>query len=189
LEQLEKSENPELDLSIFEPKEPAQRPKIIHTPTKKKQHEGDHVFCFRILSTWGHDHTVGLTEIELFNQNGEQIHVPENKVIVKGGLGGGANVMKLFDGKKKTTSDAHMWQTTLPTLSYLEIFITLPNNEKLCQIKVWNFNKNVNVSKSFWKITVVGECKRREEYGNYSKRRTGLERNDTPWLREQCIRL
>jgi hypothetical protein len=137
LEKLEKSENPELDISIFD----------NPTPKKSKKRETQVLlqYCFRIHSTWGHDHTVGLTEIELYNQNGQQIEILQDKVHVKGGLGGNSNIMKLFNGKTKTTNEAHMWQTTLPTLSYLDVLIDVPSNDRICQIKVWNFNKNVNV--------------------------------------------
>lgn len=87
-----------------------------------------------------------MTEIELLDQNGQHIDIPEEKVQVKGGLGGNSNVMRLFNGNTKTTTETHMWQTTLPTLNYLEILVEVPCSKPVSQIRIWNFNKNANVS-------------------------------------------
>ncbi|KAF0971838.1 hypothetical protein FDP41_010061 [Naegleria fowleri] len=103
-------------------------------------------YCIRVISTWGHSSTVGLTEIELYSFDSTKIEVSEEHVNVKGGLGGKGNIMRLFNGKKKTTNDQYMWQTSLPTLSYLEIVIDVPVTLPVVSMTFWNFNKSINES-------------------------------------------
>lgn len=100
----------------------------------------------RLLSTWGHDRAVGLTEIELRGDRGQNIPIQEEDVTVKGGICADTNIMRLFNGKTHTTDENHMWQTVLPTLAYLELMIKVPKKEGLSSLKIWNFNKNINES-------------------------------------------
>lgn len=55
-----------------------------------------------ILSNWGHDTRVGLTEIQLFDNNKQRIDVDENDVMVRNveRMRGG-DVMSLFNGRYK----------------------------------------------------------------------------------------
>ncbi|KAG2373969.1 hypothetical protein C9374_011634 [Naegleria lovaniensis] len=154
LEKLEKSDKKlEIDVSDDENDHtPIQLPK----EDKLKSHslKADNVtstlemdqYCIRILSTWGHSSNVGLTEIELYSYDATKIEVSEENVNVKGGLGGKGNIMRVFNGKKKTTNDQYMWQTSLPTLSYLEIVIDIPVTLPVVAMTFWNFNKSINES-------------------------------------------
>jgi len=169
LEKLETSEsNLEIDVSeeeeLEEPKDdtvaqysPASVP---NTSPIKETTECD-TYCLRVLSTWGHATSVGLTEIEFFSFFDTKIDITDSQVNVRGGLGGKGNIMRLFNGKKKTTNDLNMWQTSMPSLSYLEILISVPTTLPVTNIVFWNFNKSVNVSTMMRQFQlVIGKCKR-----------------------------
>mmetsp|Transcript_34417 Transcript_34417/g.60330 ORF Transcript_34417/g.60330 Transcript_34417/m.60330 type:complete len:1207 (+) Transcript_34417:737-4357(+) len=99
----------------------------------------------RILSTWGSPHLAGLTEVEVYNLDGEKIHIGTGTIQVKNqGIGALSNVAKLVDGVAKTTEEKHMWVGQMPNPpACLEICIALAANEKVGGLKVWNYNKSL----------------------------------------------
>lgn len=99
----------------------------------------------RVLTTWGHAHLVGLTEIEVFNENSEQIKlIPSNLQIKNTGHGVLSNPSKLIDGEKYTEEEKHMWLGPMPQPpGNLEILITLPSTENVAGMRLWNYNKSL----------------------------------------------
>lgn len=66
-------------------------------------------------STWGHASVLGITEIEVYNQNGNKIPLMPGMIGLKNiGSGGSANVSRLIDGVSNTTDNKHMWVASIP---------------------------------------------------------------------------
>lgn len=99
----------------------------------------------RIVSTWGHAHVAGLTEVELFSKkDGTKIPVPPAAVqILHAATGPKASTSKLVNNQKQTQDDKDMWVCVMPLPpACLEISITLPVVE-IGGLRVWNYNKNM----------------------------------------------
>lgn len=99
----------------------------------------------RILSTWGSPHLAGLTEVEVFNLEGEKIQVSPGTIQVKNqGIGALSNVMKLVNGIARTVDEKHMWIGQMPSPpACLEICLALAATDKVGGLKVWNYNKSL----------------------------------------------
>eukprot|EP01022_Parablepharisma_sp_SALTPOND_P020436 TRINITY_DN372_c0_g1_i1.p1 TRINITY_DN372_c0_g1~~TRINITY_DN372_c0_g1_i1.p1 ORF type:complete len:1264 (-),score=175.40 TRINITY_DN372_c0_g1_i1:6620-10411(-) len=108
------------------------------TKTYPKKNE----LVFRILSTWGHPHVAGLTEIELYDTQGKKIVAP----LSARNLGPGPTqpTMKLTNGKIYVNDEKYMWIAYLPPLPKLvELVFTLPIGfSAVGGMVVWNYNKN-----------------------------------------------
>lgn len=53
-----------------------------------------------------------------------------------------------------------MWQTPFPTLTFLEIIVTIKNELPIKRIKIYNFNKSLNVSILLKDLSKLGKYER-----------------------------
>lgn len=133
-------------LESLEPKHAPGRPKpVIHKgkrPYSGKVNEHSHEIEIKVLSTWGHAHLAGLTEVEFFNSNHDLIKVLQNMIHIKNsGTGALSNPGKMIDGEKRTDDDRHMWLVPLPVPPLtLEICFNL--TEAPAGLRIWNYNKS-----------------------------------------------
>ncbi|XP_051877498.1 katanin-interacting protein isoform X2 [Pristis pectinata] len=99
-----------------------------------------------ILSNWGNDNKVGLTEVQFFDLKQQKIFVSPHDVDIRNAYYPG-NLDSLVNGKTKTTKDRHMW-----TCSFhppVQLYFVLRNPTKshdfgISKIKIWNYNRNLN---------------------------------------------
>ncbi|CAG9311860.1 unnamed protein product [Blepharisma stoltei] len=152
--QFEEEENPFEALKPSEKQQSFTSPKpkpVIHKhkrPYSSKGNEEKKEFTeieLRVLTTWGHAHLIGLTEIEAFNENSENIRLnPSNIQIKNTGHGVLSNPSKLVDGEKYTEDEKHMWLGPMPEPpNNLEIVLTLPSSENISALRLWNYNKSL----------------------------------------------
>ena len=100
-------------LDSLEPKHAPGRPKpVIHKgkrPYSGKVNEHSNELEIKVISTWGHAHLAGITEIELFTSNHELIKITQNMIQIRNsGTGALSNPAKMIDGEKRTDDDKHM---------------------------------------------------------------------------------
>ena len=135
-------------LESLDPKQVRGRPKpVIHKgkrPYSGKVPEHSHELEIRVLSTWGHAHLAGLTEIEVFSAGQEAIRLSPPMIHVRNaGVGALSNPGKLIDGEKRTDEEKHMWLVPLPVPPLnLEICISLPSAEAPAGLRLWNYNRS-----------------------------------------------
>lgn len=67
------------------------------------------------MSTHGHPHVCGLTEIELFDKAAQKIQIAPACILIRNqGKGPKISADKLINGHKLTTNERHMWLGYLP---------------------------------------------------------------------------
>lgn len=143
---LEKLKSVASFIESLEPRQAPGRPKpVIHKgkrPYSGKINEHTCEIEIKVLSTWGHAHLAGLTELEFFNSNQELIKITQSSIHIKNAGGPLTNTSKMIDGEKHTEDDKHMWSIPLPIPPLnLEISVNLPENPS--GIRIWNYNKSV----------------------------------------------
>eukprot|EP00826_Nyctotherus_ovalis_P045761 TRINITY_DN5095_c0_g1_i2.p1 TRINITY_DN5095_c0_g1~~TRINITY_DN5095_c0_g1_i2.p1 ORF type:complete len:385 (-),score=70.28 TRINITY_DN5095_c0_g1_i2:53-1207(-) len=109
--------------------------KLSSVAQKTKRNE----LVIRVLSTWGHPHVAGLTEVELYDNEGKKI---EATLTVRH-LGSGPTqpVERLVNGKMYTNDEKLMWIAYLPLPpKQLELVFTLPTAPD--GVIIWNYNKS-----------------------------------------------
>ena len=135
-------------LDNLEPKQAPGRPKpVIHKskrPYSGKVNDHSHDLEIKVLSTWGHAHLAGLTEIEVFSAGQELIKLTQAMITVRNsGVGALSNPGKIIDGEKRTDDEKHMWLVPLPVPPLnLEICISLPSSDPPAGLRLWNYNKS-----------------------------------------------
>lgn len=93
---------------------------------------------------------VGLTGIEIFDIEGNQIKIDENKVsacppdvnILSGYGSDPRTVDKLIDGHYYTNDDLHVWLTPFTAGEDHLVNIELPKKSQIAMIRIWNYNKS-----------------------------------------------
>ena len=109
-------------------------------------------FVIGIISNWGNRKKVGMTEIELFDQNNKKIKI--NNIKVKGTEGNISqeNINRLYNNKIHTINDNEMWSMDISKKNiysqflniYLYIYANIDNNKPLLEnisyIQIWNYN-------------------------------------------------
>jgi hypothetical protein len=110
------------------------------------------VLKISILSTWGDQHYVGLSGIELFDQFGTLIKFREPKkhitadppdVNILPGYGTDPRTIdKLLDGVNWTCDDLHVWLAPFTAGQEHSITIDLGEGKALSMMRVWNYNKS-----------------------------------------------
>ncbi|XP_067859220.1 katanin-interacting protein isoform X2 [Heptranchias perlo] len=99
-----------------------------------------------ILSNWGNDGKVGLTEVQFFDLKHQKIFVSPHDVDIRNADYPG-NLNSLVNGKTKTTKDRHMWTCSFHPPVQLYFVLRSPNKSQdlgISKIKIWNYNKSLN---------------------------------------------
>ncbi|GAB1610533.1 protein KIAA0556-like, partial [Argonauta hians] len=111
-----------------------------------------------LLSNWGHNKRIGLTEIQLYDTSGKIIPVLPENVTVKNASNPSNSILVVFNGKAKTSKLKSMWSCDLSEPA-VPVTITIhPSTEKsLSKIKLWNYNhslKNLNIGVNRIKVFI-----------------------------------
>jgi len=122
-------------------------PKVVASPAPV---EGTKIrsrneLIIKVLSTFGHPHVCGLTEIELFDNNGEKIPLVPSCLMVRNlGKGPKVSLDRLINMTKATNDARNMWHGYLPGRpNNLELQIFYSKEANLAGIRIWNYNKSI----------------------------------------------
>ena len=106
---------------------------------------------FNILQTWGDMNYLGLTGIEVFDAEGNQVEIngdcdikanPSDINLLMGYGTDPRTVDKLVDGSYFTNDDFHAWLTPFTQGEDHTISIKLPSRKQISMIRIWNYNKS-----------------------------------------------
>eukprot|EP00826_Nyctotherus_ovalis_P044100 TRINITY_DN4732_c0_g1_i3.p1 TRINITY_DN4732_c0_g1~~TRINITY_DN4732_c0_g1_i3.p1 ORF type:complete len:368 (+),score=98.62 TRINITY_DN4732_c0_g1_i3:481-1584(+) len=126
-------------LNELEKSDKGEKINIIKKPPAKKH------LTLRILSTWGHPHVAGLTEIELYDSRGRCVAAPLNARNL--GDGPSQDTARLTNGQVLVSDEEAMWVAYLPPPpKALELVFALSGDCEVGGLVVWNYNKNSNDS-------------------------------------------
>jgi hypothetical protein len=105
-----------------------------------------------IRSTWGDQHYVGLSGLELWNELGEAIKITNPKqqltadpadINILPGYGSDPRTIdKLVDGFNWTCDDMHVWLAPFTAGKLHTITLDLKRTTALSMIRIWNYNKS-----------------------------------------------
>ncbi|EKX52363.1 hypothetical protein GUITHDRAFT_42623, partial [Guillardia theta CCMP2712] len=106
----------------------------------------------RILSTWGDDHYVGLSGIEIFDGRGQLLAFQDPTANIRaepadinclpGYHSDPRTVDNLLDGVNGTCDDLHQWLAPFKAGEANLIFIDLEETTTVSMVRVWNYNKS-----------------------------------------------
>jgi len=114
---------------------------LIKQPVSRVRNE----LVIKVMSTFGHPHMCGLTEIELFDVKGDKIPLVPACLMVKN-LGKGPKVPldRLINLHTSTNDIRDMWFGYLPKAPLnLEIQIFYSKDSELAGVRLWNYNKSI----------------------------------------------
>ncbi|XP_061562619.1 katanin-interacting protein isoform X2 [Phycodurus eques] len=99
-----------------------------------------------ILSNWGHELQVGLTELQFFGPGNKKLYVSPHDLDIRN-VDYPGNLAALVNGKAKTTKVRHMW--TCPFHPPIQLYFVIRNTERsadfgMSRIKIWNYNRSLN---------------------------------------------
>jgi hypothetical protein len=105
---------------------------------------------FNIISTWGDNHYVGLSGIEIFDNEGSQVKLnpedimanPPDINILPGYINDPRTVDKLVNKHCFTGDDLHVWLAPFTRGQEHTIQIDLPKFTTISMIRIWNYNKS-----------------------------------------------
>ncbi|KAH9498867.1 hypothetical protein Btru_004902, partial [Bulinus truncatus] len=101
-----------------------------------------------IKTTWGDHHYVGLTGIQLFSSQGEQVVIskiwanPSDINILPEYNRDPRVVNNLIDNVNRTRDDVHMWLAPFTSGKDHFIYLTFSKPCKLALMRIWNYNKS-----------------------------------------------
>ncbi|XP_045212183.2 katanin-interacting protein-like isoform X2 [Mercenaria mercenaria] len=126
--------------------------RAVHRSVNKKPSEDENVIEIHIevTSNWGHSMRLGLTEIQVYDQNNTLIPVSAADVTVHGAEECKGSLDLLFNGKFKTNKERNMWSCRYHARRPVEFMINVRNPKSasreefsLSQMKIWNYNKSI----------------------------------------------
>jgi hypothetical protein len=105
----------------------------------------EHNLQIRIISTWGSINQAGLTEIQVFDDQGIKLEVkPSNFHLRNCGITSIKNIDKLTNGKIYTTDEENMWICNMPAPPVTpEIFLSIKHERPIAALRIWNYNKSM----------------------------------------------
>lgn len=117
-------------------------------PVQSMHGNGMTEVVIRILTTHGDPHLCGLTEVELFDPQGQKIRLIPTNLNVRN-IGRNAQVQQarqLINDVKFTTESKHMMVANLPPpvgSRSLEVVICVSKSQRICSLKIWNYNRSL----------------------------------------------
>ncbi|XP_046378417.2 katanin-interacting protein-like isoform X2 [Haliotis rufescens] len=101
-----------------------------------------------IKTTWGDQHYVGLTGIDIFSSKGEPVTIKQISAKPKD-----INelpdyhkdprvITNIIDGVNRTRDDVHMWLAPFTPAGDHKVFMTFEKPCKIAMIRIWNYNKS-----------------------------------------------
>ncbi|XP_060552512.1 katanin-interacting protein-like isoform X2 [Ruditapes philippinarum] len=125
--------------------------RAVHRSTNKSSEDESVIeIHIEVTSNWGHSMRLGLTEIQVYDQNNTLLPISAADVTVHGAEECKGTLDLLFNGKFKTNKERNMWSCRYHARRPVEFMINVRNpNPKsgevfsLSQMKIWNFNKSI----------------------------------------------
>lgn len=134
---LKKLSNPEPD-----PKQSGYRVK----KTEKLRKKSANILDLLLYSTWGESETVGLHQLELFDEKSKQIHLPLSYTSIK--YSPEFTDVSLLYRKKSSVKPEPCWQGKFLESKPVCIRIQVPVDYNVCGIRIWNLPKAGDLAKS-----------------------------------------
>ena len=105
----------------------------------------EHFIQFRMISTWGSISQGGLTEIQIFDEDGEKIELKATEFHLKNcGLSSIKTIYRLINGVVNTTEEDNMWLCHMPAPPITpELTITIKSKKMIGGFRIWNYNKSL----------------------------------------------
>ena len=114
--------------------------KVKHTEKMRKRNYN--FLEIKLISNWGDSSYIGLSEIEIYNENSEKIKISGNSVTVKHSSHP-MDPLNLFNGMKHSTDEKDMWLSPIAISSKrINICIKIGAEHNICGIRIWNYNKH-----------------------------------------------
>ncbi|KAM6951134.1 katanin-interacting protein [Aplochiton taeniatus] len=142
LEKLESGSHQDLPPAVGAVSQPAEK--------RRAEAEADVIptvyVTMEILSNWGNERQVGLTEMQFYCQGNRKLYVSPHDLDIRNADYPG-NLGALVNGKAKTTKERHMW--TCPFHPPVQLYFIIRNSERapnfgISRIKIWNYNRSLN---------------------------------------------
>ncbi|OMJ92417.1 hypothetical protein SteCoe_4868 [Stentor coeruleus] len=95
-----------------------------------------------LVTNWGDSDSIGLGQLEFFNENSELIGINKGYVDVRNSVKC-FNPNRLVNGKKHSLEDKELWVSKFPSpMKYIRIYVIIPKRIKVCGMKIWNYPKS-----------------------------------------------
>jgi len=105
-----------------------------------------------MTNTWGDPYYIGLSGLDIFDQNGKVVKLkdPKKQVsadpsdinILEGYSGDPRTVDKIFDGVNRTSDDYHVWLAPFTEGKNHTITVTFDESVTISLLRFWNYNKS-----------------------------------------------
>ena len=104
---------------------------------KIKNNPNYSVISLIILSNWGHESTVGLTEVQLFDKNDHPIKIAGGHVL----NGNDANINRLYNNRFHSINEDDMWTSPF-NKNHIKIELSFHADEynEVDSVLLWNYN-------------------------------------------------
>lgn len=107
----------------------------------KLQKDRYNVFELILVTNWGDSNSIGLGQLEFFDENSELVGINNGYVDVKNSVKC-FNPNRLVNGKKHSLENKELWVSTFPSpMKYIRIYVRIPKWIKVCGMKIWNYPK------------------------------------------------
>ncbi|KAL4707890.1 hypothetical protein ACJJTC_010325 [Scirpophaga incertulas] len=94
----------------------------------------------KIYSNWGDKYLVGMNGLELFNVNGEAVHIEKvwTDADTSGDNSSYGRAENLADGVVRTRDERHAWSAPAPSALPLAVSALLASRARLALLRIWN---------------------------------------------------
>ncbi|KAM8779603.1 katanin-interacting protein [Rhynchonycteris naso] len=107
------------------------------------------IFQFQLLTSWGDPYYIGLTGLELYDEQGEKIPLSENNIAafpdsvnsLEGVCGDVRTPDKLIDQVNDTSDGRHMWLAPILPGLVNRVYVIFDLPTTVSMIKLWNYAK------------------------------------------------
>nr|XP_030727438.1 protein KIAA0556 homolog isoform X4 [Globicephala melas] len=107
------------------------------------------IFQFQLLTSWGDPYYIGLTGLELYDEQGEKIPLSENNIAafpdsvnsLEGVCGDVRTPDKLIDQVNDTSDGRHMWLAPILPGLVNRVYVIFDRPTTVSMIKLWNYAK------------------------------------------------
>lgn len=155
----------------IKPSEPETTSKVPAYKVKKSEKlrkKSANILDLRLYSTWGESESVGLHQLELFDEKSKQILLPTSYTSIKHSQQ--YSEISLLYRKKSSMHPVPYWQGKFSENKPVCIRMQVPVDYNVCGIRIWNLPKASDLSKSAKKAELYlnrervwkGEIKRGE---------------------------
>lgn len=115
--------------------------KLTNDPTEeveiKKDKKKAASITIRLMENWGHHSSIGLTQVEIFDNKGRKIIILPDQIV-----NSNKKLTRLFNGKTFTVDESEMWYCALPK-DGKPVEIEVNCKQLIGAVRIWNYNKSL----------------------------------------------